>query len=77
MNGQVSVPAHATSSGPAGNIKAGDIYGPCCRVNVFAANSAFRGGQDARSFPMVTQQDMDGAVTTLKASLTQSVQAAL
>ena len=78
MNGQVTVPAHATVNGPTGNIKAGDLYGPCCRANVFVQNSAaFSGGQDARMFPIVTQQDIDHATTTLKAALASSVQAAL
>ena len=78
LNGQVSVLAHASVSGPTGNIRAGDLYGPCCRANVFVQNSAaFTGGQDARSFPMVTQQDIDQAVSMLKASLASSVQAAV
>ncbi|MBV9690992.1 MAG: hypothetical protein JO202_14940 [Ktedonobacteraceae bacterium] len=77
-NGHVSVSAHATSSGPAGNIGPGDLYGPCCRTNVFVQNSAaFTGGQDARTFPMVTQQDIDQAVRTLTTSLMSSVQAAV
>jgi hypothetical protein len=76
-NGQATVAAHAMQAGPAGNIRAGDIYGPCCRLNVFAQNSrAFRGGQDARSFPMVTQADINGVVASLKANLMQSVEAA-
>jgi hypothetical protein len=76
-NGQATVAAHAMQAGPAGNIRAGDIYGPCCRLNVFAENSrAFRGGQDARSFPMVTQADINGVVASLKANLMQSVEAA-
>lgn len=37
----------------------------------------FRGGQNARSYHMVTQQDINSAVLTLKTSLDQSVQAAL
>ena len=51
---------------------AGAIYGPCCRVNVFAASSAFRGGQQARDYPMVRQVDTDGAAQALTASLVQS-----
>ncbi|HEX6478208.1 MAG TPA: baseplate J/gp47 family protein [Ktedonobacteraceae bacterium] len=75
-NGQVTVSAHAMQAGPAGNIQAGDIYGPCCRLNVFAQNSrAFRGGQDARSFPMVTKADINGVAASLKVSLMQSVEA--
>jgi hypothetical protein len=45
-NGQRTVAAHAVLPGPAGNIRAGDIYGACCRLNVFAVNSAFTGGTD-------------------------------
>jgi VCBS repeat-containing protein len=77
-NGQVSVTAHALAVGPSGNIRANDLYGPCCRADVFAQNPApFHGGQNARDFPMVTAQDVSGAVATLKASLQASVQAAL
>jgi hypothetical protein len=65
-------------TGPAGNIAAHDLYGPCCRVNVFVQNALpFTGGQEARSFPMVTSLDRDGTVSQLKAALEQSVQAAL
>jgi hypothetical protein len=76
-NGQVTVPAHAVVAGPAGNISAGAIYGPCCRLNVSVASGPFRGGQDARSYPLVTAQDVNGATATLQTSLQASVQAAL
>jgi hypothetical protein len=75
-NGQVTISAHAVLAGPSGNIAAHDIYGPCCRLNVFAANAAFSGGQDARSFPKVTAHDISAAATNLEKSLTQSMQAA-
>ena len=70
--GQVTVPAQAVQVGPQGNIIAGDLHGPCCRENVFVHNSAFMGGQDARDYPMVTQQDITGLATPLVALLTQS-----
>ena len=76
-NGQVTVPAQAVNVGPHGNIAAGDIYGKCCRDNVFVSNGPFRGGQDARSYQMVTQQDISEVALSLKASLDQGVQAAL
>jgi hypothetical protein len=76
-NGQVSVPAQAVNAGPGGNIAAGDIYGKCCRDDVFVSNGPFRGGQDARSYQMVTQRDIDSAVYSVKSSLDQSVQAAM
>jgi len=76
-NGQVTVPAQAVNAGPQGNIRAGDIYGKCCRDNVFVSNGPFSGGQDARSYLIVTQQDINGVASGLKASLNLSVQAAL
>jgi hypothetical protein len=76
--GQVTVSAHALQVGPGGNMSAYDINGPCCRAYVLVKNtSAFTGGQLARSYPMVTQEDINTATTTLKTSITQSVQAAL
>jgi hypothetical protein len=76
-DGQVTVAAHAVSIGPAGNIGPRDIYGACCRENVFAVNTvAFTGGQLARTFRMVTARDIAGTVALLKASLAHSVQAA-
>jgi hypothetical protein len=76
-NGQVTVPAQAVNVGPGGNIAAGDMYGKCCRDNVFVSNGPFHGGQDARSYQMVAPQDINGATSGLKASLDQGVQAAL
>ena len=58
-------------------LPANDLYGKCCRDNVFVSNGPFRGGQDARSYRMVTQQNITSAVSNVKASLDQSVQAAL
>jgi Baseplate J-like protein len=76
-NGQVTVPAQAVNAGPQGNIAANDLYGKCCRDNVFVSNGPFRGGQNARSYQMVTQQDISAVASSLKASLDQGVQAAL
>jgi hypothetical protein len=75
--GQVTVSAHTAITGSAGNIKAGDIYGPCCRLNVSAVNGPFTGGQEERDFSTVTEQDINNAVSSLKSSLNQSIQAAL
>jgi len=75
-DGQVTVSAHATLVGPIGNIRVGDIYGACCRLNIFATNGVFLGGQNVQTFPIVTQQDIDATVSTLKTNLTQSVNAA-
>jgi hypothetical protein len=75
--GQRSVMAHAVVTGPQGNIKVGDIYGACCRVNVSVVSSAFTGGQNARTYQTVALQDIQGVVSRVKTSLEQSVQAAL
>ena len=64
--------------GPGGNIAARDIYGPCCRENVFVQNdAAFVGGQAAHSYQTATQQDIASVTTSIKTSLDQSIQAAL
>jgi hypothetical protein len=76
-DGQVTVSAHALETGPAGNISAGDIYGACCRANVFAANGPFTGGQNARDYQTATQADIDTVARSLKKSLDQSEQAAM
>ncbi len=76
-NGQVTVPAQAVEVGPQGNIVANDLYGKCCRDNVFVSNGPFHGGQNARSYQMVAQQDINEVASSLKASLDQGVQAAL
>lgn len=76
IEGEQSVPAQALMVGPAGNIAAGDISGACCRAGVFVSNRAFTGGQEARTFPMVSQQDRDGAASLLKSELGASAQAA-
>jgi len=74
--GQATVIAQTAITGPAGNIPANDIYGPCCRLNVSAVNSAFTGGQDARTFPMVTARDVANGEAVLRTRLMQSVQTA-
>lgn len=75
-DGQMTVLAHATLPGYAGNIRAGDMYGPCCRLNVFVKNGIFQGGQDAHTFPMVTQMDINDTASTLKINLGTSIDAA-
>src|SRR5579883_2788811 len=75
--GQATVSAHTVVTGPAGNIPARALYGPCCRLNVFAVNGPFHGGENARDYPTVTPQDISIVTSSLKTSLDQSVQAAL
>jgi hypothetical protein len=75
--GQATISAHALQTGPAGNISAGDIYGACCRANVFAANGPFTGGQEAHDYQTATQADIDTVARNLTKSLDQSEQAAI
>ncbi len=75
--GQTTILGHAVTTGLQGNIRAGDLYGACCRLNIFVANGAFQGGQNARTYQSVTQQDIKSVVSNIKTSLEQSVQAAL
>ena len=75
--GQVYVYGHAALPGTQGNIEARDVYGACCRLNMFVANGAFHGGQDTKTYQSVTQRDINSVTTTIKTSLEQSVQAAL
>jgi hypothetical protein len=75
--GETTVLAHALTAGPAGDIAAGDIYGPCCRLNVSAVSSAFTGGQNARSYPTVTPHDITTAAASVTRTVMQSEQAAL
>ncbi len=75
--GQVTIGGHAAIKGPQGNIKVGDVYGPCCRLNVFVANGAFHGGQNTRNYRSVSLRDITTIVKSFKNSLKQSVQAAL
>ena len=76
-NGQVSVPAQTVNVGPSGNIGAGDLYGACCREDVFVQNlSTFRGGQNARTYLMVTAQDIAKVEGILHPQLITSLKAA-
>jgi hypothetical protein len=76
--GQVTVSAHASSSGTAGNIAAYDINQVCCAPSVKAVNTtAFSGGQDARDYPYVQKSDIQTAATPLQATVSQSITGAL
>ena len=77
LEGEARVRAQATEPGPAGNIAALDINGPCCQAEVFARNlTAFAGGQNARSFRAVSAQDIGEARATLEAGMRQEAIAA-
>ena len=75
--GQVTVAAHATHEGKAGNIPAYTINAPCCSASVLAKNTtAFHGGLDEREYQTVTQHDINTVIATLKPAVAQSMHAA-
>lgn len=73
-NGQASVWAHALNPGVEGNVKAGDIQGPCCRAFIQAVNAQFSGGNIARDIQTVTKADIDTTSAGLLAQVQQSMQ---
>jgi len=76
--GYTTVSAHALSAGSNGNIPAYDIHEACCATSVLAKNTeGFTGGQDARTYTTVTQQDIHNLSTVLKTTLAQSITGAL
>ncbi len=78
IEGEVTVPAHATAIGPQGNIAPLDLNGLCCMAGISVKNTtAFHDGQDAYDYPMVTQADIDQAAGPLLATLTPATQASL
>jgi hypothetical protein len=78
IEGEVTVPAHATAIGPQGNIAPLDLNGLCCMAGVSVKNTtAFHDGQDAYDYPMVTQADINQAAGPLVATLTSATQASL
>jgi hypothetical protein len=78
IEGEVTVPAHATAIGPQGNIAPLDLNGLCCMAGISVKNvTAFHDGQDAYDYPMVTQADINQAAEPLLATLTPVTQASL
>ena len=78
IEGEATVPAHATVIGPQGNIAPLDLNGLCCLAGISVKNTmAFHDGQDAYDFPMVTQADIDQAAEPLLATFTAATQETL
>jgi baseplate J-like protein len=73
-NGHATVSAHAVNYGSEGNIRAGDIYGACCRAFIQVVNSAFSGGRNERDFQAVAKADIDKVVNTLTSLFQQTLQ---
>src|SRR5216683_8093961 len=74
--GTVTVSAQALQAGSSGNIAAGEVN-TTLALAVFVRNNPFRNGQDARTFSIVTQADIQQVITQLTPQLLQSEQAAL
>ena len=72
-NGQATVWAHALNPGPEGNIKAGDITGPCCKPLIQAVNAPFSGGHGELDYQAVTKADISTATIDLDAQLQHSL----
>jgi hypothetical protein len=77
--GQANVPAQARLSGPSGNIPVKAINDvPCCAAGITAQNNqAFSGGQDAATYTVVKQEDIDAATAPLIERETQTAKADL
>ncbi len=72
-NGRTTVRAHSLNYGTEGNIRAGDIYGPCCRQFVQAVNAPFSGGHNARDFKTVAKDDIATATSEALAQVQQKI----
>ena len=78
--GEAAIPAQAQQIGSRGNIAAYDISGTCpqCGASVLVKNpESFTGGQDAKTFVVVKQSDIDSMKSPLTTSLEQSMQSAI
>ncbi len=71
-----TVSAHAVKAGTSGNIPANDMDQPY-QGYVVNNDAAFTGGQDAQTYTVVQQSDIDGAANPLVSSLTQTAQQSL
>jgi hypothetical protein len=70
--GFVTVPAHAITTGSAGNIAAFTLNTACCATDIKVQNTqAFTGGQDPKNYMFVQQSDVDGVVNAVKPQLVQ------
>jgi hypothetical protein len=78
IGGNITVSAHAITTGAQGNIPAYDINQACCATSVDAKNTrGFTGGAPARDFIIVTKHDLETAIEAIKTTVLKSEQAAL
>jgi hypothetical protein len=75
--GSITVSAHATTTGTAGNLDQGMINKNCCVVGNFitVTNAAFAGGLDPQNYTFVKQADVNAAATPLESTATQQASA--
>src|SRR5712692_5976266 len=77
QDGLANVAAYAVHVGQQGNIQTLDINGMASSSLFVKNRTAFRGGQNARDFTVVSKADIQGVVTTLTPRLVESERAAL
>jgi hypothetical protein len=70
------IPAHAANAGQSGNIAAYDIHQPYHGYTI-SNETAFIGGQDAKTTAVVAQSDIGTTATSLETTLTSEVKQAL
>ena len=73
-NGHVTVSATAINYGEEGNIRPGDIFGPCCRAFIQVINGQFSGGQNERNYQSVAKADIQNVVNNLSQQFQQTLQ---
>src|SRR5713101_1580771 len=69
----------AVNQGAGGNIRYGDISGPCCGISGLQVRNttAFSGGRDPIPNSVITQNDINSATNKLISNITPAAQAAL
>lgn len=72
--GSAWVYAHTIQGGSQANIAAGDVNGLCCGPGLAVKSSAFSGGQDGQTYPILEQHDIDAAAATVAQALIQQAQ---
>lgn len=75
--GTATVYAHVVQAGAQGNIPAGTIDGlcPCGNAGVSVKNAQFSGGQDAATYTVLSQADIDGVANPERTSLLRAATA--
>ncbi len=70
INGSATVSAHTLQAGRQANIAPLDINGFCCVAGILAKNTnGFTGGEDPKTYPIVSQPDVNAATKQLAGTL--------